>query len=355
MIAGAHFRLSGLWRAKGDPERGLTHAAEAVAHLPATSPSDMRATLLVAQGDVLIQLARPAEAVPVLLAAVGAALDSDDGYLVASTRRALALGYRDAGQLLDASDVAEESIAGFDAAGDHHSANGMRYLLAQIQVALNEPDSALALYAELVASCRAHGTLGGLPSVLTDSADLLDRLDRDALAAERYREAGDAAAADDPYRTAYCRYQEALSLLWSGRREAALTVLAEAEQTVASLPADGAKMWHEAQLASNAVRILRSADRLPEAVANAERALALFTELDDRTRMIGAQLMLGEVLLRSERAGEAEPVLRAALDAVTGQGGRSQHIAATLATALDQLGRSDEATEVRAAAGIQPA
>lgn len=355
MVAGAHFRLSGLWRASGDPERGLVEVEQAIALLPPTSPHNIRATLFAGHGDLLIQLRRAPEAVPVLLDAVGYALDSDDGYLVASVRRALALAYRDSDQLVDASDVAEESIAGYEVAGDWQSANGVRYMLAQIQAALHEPDAALAVYEDMIAVSRAHESVGGVAQVLADMADLLDRLDRDALAAARYREGGDVATSTgDLYRLAYCRYQEALSLFWCGRVDDALTVLGSAEAAVLALPPDDsdAQLWHSAQLAGNAVRILRGADRLPDAVVSAERALSLWSEIGDLNRVVGAQHVLGQLLIESGRVEEAESLLRVALSTIVGHGGRSRSVSEALAVALDRLGRGDEAASVRSEAGL---
>ncbi|HEX5404737.1 MAG TPA: tetratricopeptide repeat protein [Pseudonocardiaceae bacterium] len=355
MVAVASIRLSGLWRAKGDPERGLTAAEEAVACVPAISSSGLSSTLLAAHGDVLVELDRASLAVPVIAESVGYALDAAEPYLVATTRRSLANACRAAGQLQDAADVADEAILGFEAVGDHESANGVRYVLAGIQSQLGDHDAALAVYDDMVVASRAHNDLGSAAEILTESADLLDKLDRDAEAATRYRAAGDAAAAaDDPYRVAYCRYQEALSLQWSDKSAEALAVLAEAEQVVANLPDDDpeAKLWHEARMATNAVRILRAADRIVDAIASAERAITVFSQVDEPSQVTGAQLMLGQLLIEAGQVEAAASLLRGALAAVTTKGGKSPRISQVLAIALDKLGRTEEAAEVRATAGV---
>lgn len=355
MVAVASTRLSGLWRAKGDPERGLTAAEEAVACVPAISSAGLASTLLGALGDVLVELDRSAAAVPVLAESVGYAMEAGEPYLLATTRRSLANACRAAGQLQDAAEVAEEAILGFDAVGDYESANGVRYILAGVQSQLNDDDAALAVYDDMVAASRARNDLASASEILTESADLLDKLDRDAEAAERYRAAGDtAAAADDAYRVAYCRYQEALALQWCDRGQDALTVLAEAEQVVATLPDDDpeAKLWHEARLATNAVRILRAADRVSDAIANAQRAVTLFSQVDEPSQVSGAQLMLGQLLIEAGLVDDAATVLRTALEAVASKGGKSPRISQVLAIALDQLGETAEAAEVRAMAGI---
>jgi tetratricopeptide (TPR) repeat protein len=347
-------RLSALRRAQGDLANALTAAQEAVTHLSPTAPSGMRAALLWALGDLLVALDRPGEAIPDLTEAVGRATEADEPQLAAECRRTLANAYRNTDQLVDAADLAEEAAAGFDRSGDVRAGDGCRYLLANIQLAANEPSQALDLFDEIVTHARERDELGGIAQILAESADLLDRLDQDARAVRRYREAGDAARkSGDPYRFAYCRYQEALSLLWCDQADDAVTVLAEAEQAVAALPDENApaKAFHRAQFRGNAVRVLRGADRLAEAIEHARLAPVDFHAANAHNRLAGAELIFGQVLLEAGRAGEAESELRSALSRTAPDSRPYRATAAALATALDQLDRPEEAAELRAATG----
>jgi tetratricopeptide (TPR) repeat protein len=350
MVTAAHFRLSGLWRAKCDPARGLTEVEQAIATMDATSPASLRATVLTSHGDVLVQLDRGEEAVPVLLDAIGCATESGDQLLIGNAHRSRAIAYRGASLLEEATEHALAAIIAFETADDLISANGARYLLAEIRIGMAQPDAALAVYDEIVAASRAHGTLEGVPQVLVESADLLDHLNHDALAAQRYREAGNVAAtAGDLYLVAYCRYQEALSLVWCERAAEALPVLSEAERAVGNLPDDDllTKKRHAAQLAQNAVRVQRANRHFNAAVINADRAINMLADAEQPEKVPGAQLVLGQLLIEVDRLQDAEIYLRAALENATNQGETSPRIAATLAMALDLQGRKAEAAHFR--------
>jgi tetratricopeptide (TPR) repeat protein len=355
MIAAAHFRLSGLWRAKGEPQRGLTEVEQAVATMDATSPASLRATVLTSHGDVLVQLGRGEEAAPVLLDAVGCATESGDHLLIGNAHRSLAVAYRGSSLLEEAADAALAAIAAFETVDDLKAANLARYLLAEIRIGMAQPEAALVVYDEIVAASRAHGTLEGVPQVMVESADLLDYLNHDAKAAQRYRDAGDVAATTgDLYLVAYCRYQEALSLVWCERPAEALPVLSEAERAVGNLPDDDptTKKRHAAQLAQNAVRVQRANRHFNAAVFNADRAINMLAEADQPDKVPGAQLVLGQLLIEVDRLQDAEIYLRAALENANNQGEPSPRIASTLAMALDLQGRKAEAAHFRQLADV---
>lgn len=355
MVAAARLRLTGLWRAKGEPDRALGEVEQALASLPESAPAALRATLLTAHGDVLMQLDRPPEAVPHLVLAADLADQAGEPLLAEAARRSLAAAYQGSGQLPEAVATAEEAVRGFQLAGDLSAANGVRYLLAEMRLAQGDKAAALVQYDKIVSVSRSNGLRDGVAQILTESADLLDQLDRDEEAANRYRLGGEAALGEgDLYRWAYCRYQEALSLVWCGRIDDARQALVEAERAVSSLPDDDpiAKKRHTAQLAENAVRVCRAGGHMAEAIKNADRAITLLFESEQYNRVPGAQMLLGQLLIEVNQLDEAEKFLRAALENVTNQGGTSPRIAAVLATALELQGKTEEAEQVRAAASI---
>ncbi|GLY64936.1 tetratricopeptide repeat protein [Amycolatopsis taiwanensis] len=351
MVAGTGARLARLRQAVGDLDGALAEYRTALDALPADASPALRASMLHGQAELLMQANRPAEAISGLFDAVGLATLADEAELSAHCRHLLAVAYHATGQPWDSAELAEEALDAFEALGEAQAADRCRYLLARAHADLGEAEPALARYDEVIAHATQRGETDLLAQVLVDTAELLDRLDQDAMAAQRYREAGDLAQRSaDPFHAAYCRYQEALSLMWSGNVPRAVEVLAEAEQAVADLPDEqpGVKAYHQAQLGANGARILHAADRLDDAVTHARGAVDGFRASGATHRIPGAELTLGNLLLQAGRAEEAEPWLRSAHDALSGEARAGEAARTALATALDQLGRSAEAAELRA-------
>lgn len=352
MIVMAANRLASLLLDKEQSEEALNVTDTGVARLAAGIDPPLAASLLSARADALVRLDRAAEAVPVLRECVGFTLAGGVQPQIAHAKRSLAVAFRASGSPQDAVDLAEESLAVYLQLGDQHGANGVRYLLVNLHRDLNAPDAALAGYDELATIYRAEGRPGAVAQIRAESADVLDRLDRDALAAQHFHEAGTAAReAGDLYFESFCRYQEALSLFWSGDSETAMSTLESARALVDALPSDNpaAKAHYGAELANNESRMRRAMGSLPEAIAAAERAVALFTESGEVRRAISGQMALGDLLLQAERPADAERVLRAAIDEVVSVGGDPSGIQPTLATALEAQGRTDEAAALREA------
>lgn len=348
LLSVASHRLSVLRHAKGDSAGALAGARESATILPGSAPQAMRALALRWYGDLLTAAGRAAEAIPELVSAVGHAKADGDRRLDADCRHVLAVAYGEMGQYLDCTEVAEEAVAGYEEVGDVPAADRCRYLLARAHRAMNEPGAALARYDEMIAHARSRGESGGLAHLLAESADVHSSLYRNAEAAELYREAGD--VTDDPFRAANCRYEEALCRCRAGDSEKALAVLAEADRAVADLPENGdpaTKPWHQAQLHSNAVRILRAAARPEDAVARAESAVDRFAVAGAPDRATGARLTLGQLLLEVDRPADAESVLRACMAAADPDGDLHRRAGFTLAVALSRLGRADEAARLR--------
>ncbi|MFI9407190.1 hypothetical protein [Nocardia sp. NPDC052316] len=320
MVAPSAFRLGVLLRSRDEAEAALVAADEALAALAADAPADLRVVTHGLRGAVLNDLDRPGEAINDLLTAV--AIGRAEGLpQVARCVWDLAIAYRATGQLLDAADLAEEAVASWEGLGQHDSAHQCRYLLAGLHLQLGEPDQALALYEEIVEFHRARDEHGAVAEILAETADLLDTLDRDALAAEHYRQAADAALLDhDPLRVAYCRYCAALSLHWSGETAEALAALEVADQAFRDFadaePDPSLLTWHRARLDYNAARILFADDRLADAASRAVAAATGFRAIDAIEPALRADLVYGRVLLEMGRADEAAAVLGKALTEV---------------------------------------
>ncbi|HEY1575276.1 MAG TPA: tetratricopeptide repeat protein [Pseudonocardiaceae bacterium] len=352
-IAAAYQRIIALRRQTGENDLALDAAREAARVIPAGAPVAARASVHLQYGRALVAVDRHAEALSEFTEAALLATEAGEPTLAAESRFALAHTYRAVGQSLDAMDVAEEALTGYQRAGDEIAADRCRFLLAETHVALNEPELALLRYDEIATRTGERGEYLPSADALIAAADLMDRLDRDQLAADAYHEGGERAAqGGDRFRVAYCRYQEAMSLMWSGRIEDAVRVHESAEAVVAALPSDRLRTWHSAQCAMSGARVLRAAGRLADAVEKASLAVSSFTECQAVERLPGARLTLGQLLVEADRAAEAEPVLRSAYETLSSRGPH-RGAASALAAALDRLGRGDEAAAVRAEGGVE--
>ncbi|WP_316573066.1 hypothetical protein [Nocardia canadensis] len=311
------YHLSGIRRSAAEFDTALTLLDEAMPLLDTDTPIGFRMAVYARRGDLLLHLDRAAEAVGELLTAIaiGAPVDLPQ---VPYARWDLAIGYRSTGQLLDAAEQAESAILALDRAGAGGPARGCRYLLAGLHRSLGEHDQALAVYDAIIEFDRAVADLGDEAYVLAETADLLDSLDRDAEAAERYRLAAEVAArVDDPIRVAYCRYSAALSLHWAGDSDGAVAAVDVADAALAELaatrPDADLLTWHRARLDHNAARILHSASRLPDALPRAEAAAAGFRAIEVVDRAVRADYDQARILLGLDRAAEAEKVLAGAV------------------------------------------
>lgn len=311
------YYLAGIRRAAMEFDTALTLLDEVVPLLDADTAEGFRLAVYRRRGELLLRLDRPAEAVGELLTALAIA-KSADPHEVPYTQWDLAAAYRATGQLLDAAELAEAAIAALDAADAGAPARNCRYLLAGLHRSLHEHDQALAVYDAIIEFDRSVEDLGDEAYVLAETADLLDTLDRDAEAAERYRLAAEVAArVDDPIRVAYCRYSAAMSLHWSGDSAGAVAAIDPADTALAELAATGPDAellsWHRARLDQNAARILHAAGRLPDALPRAEAAAAGFRAIDALDRAVRADYDHARILLGLDRAAEAEKVLAAAI------------------------------------------
>jgi hypothetical protein len=191
-----------------------------------------------------------------------------------------------------------------------------------------------------------------------EAGDVLYRLDRDAVAAERFAAAAEAFGAAglllDELRV---RRRHALALRWSGDVDRAMAALAEADAAAAALPADVARqpqaIWERAMLGYDATKILIAGDRVDDALPRIVGVPHQLREIDAFGEAFLAELLLGELLLRMDRPVEAEPVLRGVLSGLPRDAEALPQAAWLLSQALSMQGRDDEAKGLRAEYDIE--
>jgi predicted Zn-dependent protease len=147
-----------------------------------------------------------------------------------------------------------------------------------------------------------------------------------------------------------------MSLRWAGDVAAALAALAAADAAAPALPADVAEQphaaWERAMLGYDAAKILIGADRLDDALPRLVGVPRQFREIEAFGEAFLAELLLGELLLRMDRPGDAEPVLRGVLTGLPRDSDPLPQAAWLLAQALSMQGREDEAKALRAEHGL---
>jgi len=273
-------------------------------------PPAVRRAVARHRAGVLAGTPRAAEAIAPLVEEVAALTAEGDRDTVAYVQHELAIAYLNAGDPLDAAQLAEEALAAFEAAGDDQ-ALATRDLLVAVYEALAEHDAVLAQLAALAEAVRARGDHASLARASERTAETLDKLDRDATAAAHFAEAAAAhAEAGFPVDAARARRRHMTSLLWAGQVPAALAALAEAD---AALPDDPDAGWERAMLDYDAARVLDQAERPAEAVDRAGRAVTGFRAVGAATQTAWSGLRHGQLLAAAGRPAEAAGVLRQAL------------------------------------------
>ncbi|HEU4425194.1 MAG TPA: hypothetical protein VFR67_21910, partial [Pilimelia sp.] len=226
------------------------------------------------------------------------------------------------------------------------------YLLSAIYRELGEDDAALALLDELAANLDGFDNLAARGQMYEEAGDLLYRLDRDALAAQRFAAGADAfAKAGLPLDELRACRRRALALRWAGQLDAALAALAVADEVAGRLPEAAATgtqaVWERAMLGYDATKILIGADRLDDALPRIVVIPEQLRSIEAFGEAFLAELLLGELLLRMERPAQAEPVLRSVLTGLPRDAEPLTQAAWLLSEALEMLGRDEEAAAVR--------
>ncbi|MGW4468004.1 hypothetical protein [Micromonospora sp. NPDC004704] len=306
----------------------------------------------IGRGRASLALDRPADAVEDLVEAV--AICAEQGIVdgAAFLRFELANAYRRAGRALDAAEVGEEAVLELDRLGHQGDADRCRHLLAGVYRELDEDQLALSLLDQLAENLDGPDNLGGRAQVLEEAGDLLYAQDRDALAAQRFASAatayGLAGLSMDGSRA---RRREADAWHWAGEPDAALAAVERGEAVLAALPAEAADepavIWESCMLSDSAARALIGADRPDEALRRVEGVPGRLRAIEAFGEALQVELLTGEVLLRLDRAVEAEPILRTVLGSLPTGSPAVRRAAWLLSEALGQSGRGEEAEALR--------
>jgi tetratricopeptide (TPR) repeat protein len=325
MVAGVQLMCGRLHAQAGDFAAGLAQFRAAAA--VATGP--VRAEALQLCGHAALDAERPDEAIEPLTEAIGGWLACDEPHLVAHTRAVLADALARTGRYEEAAGVAEDALAGLDGPDDMPARVDTLLLMGTVYRELRATDAAVEALDEVARYCAGNDNAAGVGEANARIAEILDGVDRDAEAAQRWADgaaafrtarlaasgAGEAgetgAVADGPEtgatdgsgagdgdgagsdpaerdeRVARLAVDElraarnaALSWQWAEQPERALAALPAADEAARVAGTDRPRAcWEVAVLGYDAGRILANAERPDEAVARTGSAVALFAGL----------------------------------------------------------------------------
>ncbi|MFD2766239.1 hypothetical protein [Micromonospora eburnea] len=340
--------------------RSVDDPAEAVAacdEVLGSAPPGARLPVRITRGRALLAVDRAAEAVDDFVEAVTLCVEQGlpgDALL----RMELAEAYRLAGRLGEAAEVAEEAVLGLDRAGAQAEADRCRHLLAGIYHGLGEIELALGLLDQLADNLDGPDNLPHRAQALEEAGGILYDADRDALAAQRFAAAASAyRLAGHPVDELRARRRELLALHWSGdlpAAVAAIEVVDAAAEALADLPDEPPVVTYERAMAADAVaRVLTAEERLTAALERVAGVPERLRSIEAFGEAAQVEVFTGELLLRDERPAEAERLLRGVLGGLPTGSRPAAQAAWLLARALDDLGRSAEATKIRAEYGIE--
>ncbi|TDC84127.1 hypothetical protein E1193_06940 [Micromonospora sp. KC606] len=315
------------------------------------APADARLVVRVSRGQALVAAGRAADAIEDFAEAVTLCVEQGadgDAFL----RWELANAYRAAGRLSEAAEVAEEAVIGLDRLGAQAEADRCRHLLAGVYEGLGETDSALELLDRLAESLDGPDNLPYRGEVLEQAGGILYQVDRDAVAAARFAAAATAyRLAELPVDELRARRRQLLALFWANDLPAAaalIDVVDEAAAAFAGPPEEPAVVTYERSLAAEAVaRVLAVEERLVAALDRLDGVAGRLRSIEAFGEAAQVDLLTGELLLRDDRPAEAEPLLRRVLNGLPTGSRPATEATWLLAKALDDLGRPDEAAQLR--------
>jgi hypothetical protein len=184
-------------------------------------------------------------------------------------------------------------------------------------------------------------------------AVILDRLDRDALAAARFGEAADSfRSADLIIDELRNRRRHATSLLWANQVDAAVAALAVADERSLELPRQPSAQWEHAMLRYDGAKIVAAHGEPDTAAVRAGAAADGFRALDRPVPAAHSEALRAEFLTRQGRHADAEQALRRALDGLPEGHDARQDLAGRLVATLTELGRATEAASLREEYGL---
>jgi tetratricopeptide (TPR) repeat protein len=316
---------------------------------------DVALSARVGRGRARLAAGQPVEAVVDLVEAVAEHVAKGEDGTAAMLRFDLADAYHASGQLIDAAEAAESAVEALDRLGAQDPADRARYLLSRIYRELGEHDQAVTLLERLADNLDGFDNLSMRGQMLEEAAQVLYEIDHDARAGRLF------GAAADAYRAAGTRIDElrarrwrALALRWAEDIDGAAGALAEADALAATLESDDPEtVWERAMLGYDGARVHVGAGRVEEALARIDGVAAAFRGIEAFGEALQADLFQGELLLRLDRAAEAEPVLRLVLGAAPHDSPLRENAAWLLSEVLETLGRAAEAADLRRQHGLE--
>lgn len=297
---------------------GRLHASlgefdQARAHLAAaeeTADPVLRAMVREVHGQVALDLDRVDEAGELLAAAVADLATA--GEPTAGVKVTFAEASLRAGRPEEAADALEEALGELPPQATEQVKHA-RFGLVRAYRALDQPDLALPLCAQVGEACAAEGNPAGAGQMHATAGDILDGLDRDAEAAAEYDLAARRfAEADERVAELANRRLAALSWHWAGEERRCRTALADADALAALLTDDGPDVaWQKAFLNYDAARVHANAGQGAQAMPRARTAADGFRALGGTEEAVAATVLLARVLADSDRMDEARELLRA--------------------------------------------
>ncbi len=334
---------------RGDTEQAL-HAYDQA--LAAAIDPQLTSQVRRQRASLLAGTERAAEAIDDLREAVAESKAAGQPEGVVSAQHQLAIAYLNSGQPLDCAEVAEEALAWFLEHEPEH-AIGLRHLLSAAYQRLGQPDEAINQLEQVRLFCVERTNPAGAGQMAEEIAVILDRLDRDALAATRFAEAADSfRSADLIIDELRNRRRHATSLLWANQVPAAVTALAVADERSLQLPRQPAGQWEQAMLRYDGAKIVAAQGEPATAAVRAGAAADGFRALDRPVPAAHSEALRAEFLTRLGQHADAEKALRRALEGLPDEHETRADLAARLAESLTELGRTAEAAAVRAEYGL---
>ncbi len=311
----------------------LAGAYQAIGEALTASDPGLRGRAAHQRGRMALELDRAKDAYEALVDAIAALMAAEERVGVAYAQIDLAaacLGLDRPGELADS---VEDALPVLVRVGDDDEVARARFLLAKAYRQLGRADQALELLDQVAEHCRSGGNQAGTGQMLAASAEVLDSLDRDAVAAQRF------AAAADAYHQAEmaldelsCRRRCATSWLWAGSHDRAVDALGAADALAAQLgAAEPALVWEQAMLGYDGARVLANTERFGEALVRVAPVAERFRQLGALTEAAMSEALRGRLLVDLDRLAEAEQVLTEALAALPEElQGPRQQLAALL-------------------------
>ncbi|WP_067489108.1 tetratricopeptide repeat protein [Actinomadura hibisca] len=299
------------------------------------------------RGESLLEEGRADEAIAPFVEAAAKFTVLGDTRLAALARTDLATAYLTVGRLLDAAECAEEALPTMPSGAEAgHDGMQARWVLACVYPQLGQHEDGLRILAEM----RAHeDSPGALAKLEAQTAEILSLMDRDAEAADGFAEAARRFGEHgDPYLQAVHLRKSGLALGWAEDLRGALERLEEARTVLSGLSADdGRHVREHALLLSDTARVLADQGQVDEAVTRALESAEEFRSIGEQVSACRSDRLAGQLLQQSGRPDEAEQAFRRALSGPADDAERPG-TAALLAALLDERGRPEEATRLRA-------